>query len=99
MSQRVQIVRGVGFAITLDILDHLAPDCEVTLNREIESGEIKLGNLIHIFKFKDFEGEHEITCSPIMGDADTEGSVDEAQTPEACLLRGHLAFEGIEKLG
>src|SRR6516165_7549421 len=98
MRQSVQIVPGVSFAMTLDTLEHLAPDCEVTPNREIELGKIKLGVFMHILKFEDFEGEHKITRSLIVDDADAKGGVDEAETPEPRLLGGHLVFESIEKL-
>src|SRR5258708_21203028 len=36
MRQRIDVVRGVGLSVALDVLDHLAPDGCVALDSEVE---------------------------------------------------------------
>src|SRR5215469_2478215 len=71
MGKGVQIVRGVRFPVALDVLDHLAPDRDLALNRKIQLSEIELADLMHVLKLKYFECEHKIARNPVLENTDT----------------------------
>src|SRR6266404_9741291 len=48
VGERIDIVRGVGLAVALDIFDHLAPDAGVALDFEIDLLEVDLRDFFNV---------------------------------------------------
>ena len=79
MREGVDIVMGIGLAVALDVLDHLAPYARVAFDRKIDFLQIDGGNFADILELEDLELENIVARLAIVGDADGEGGVDEAE--------------------
>ena len=92
MRERVDIVAVIGLAVAPDVFDHLAPHAGIALDREIDFLQIDRGHLADVFELENFELEHEVAGLAVVGDADAEGSVDEAEAPEFFLAAAICAL-------
>src|ERR1700730_14568650 len=80
MSERIDIVRGVGLAVALDIFDHLAPHASVAFDCEVDVLEIDFRDLFDILQIENFELENKVPGLAVGADADPTLGVDK---PEA----------------
>src|SRR5262249_46456250 len=96
VRERVQAVRRVGGSERVDVVEHLAPRRERTLDDEIGRGPpVALG---HRDAVEDLEREDELRRrAPVAQDAYTERGVEEPEPREAFLVGAHLALERLEE--
>src|SRR5882757_5179138 len=55
VGERIDVMRGVGLTVALDIFDHLAPHAGVALDFEVDLLEIDLRDFFHVLQIENLE--------------------------------------------